>query len=116
MNQEINHREDGAAIWIPIPDLLNIVSLFATVVCLIILAIGTAEYFLLSRMVLAIGYLFIAFHLFAVAAHNSFWSRKGRGGIVANRQDFSYATGHELALSSLSILVAILSGPYIATH
>jgi hypothetical protein len=48
MNREINHGEGDRGHWIPIPDVLNIGSLFATVVCLIVLPIATVDYFWLS--------------------------------------------------------------------
>jgi hypothetical protein len=35
VNREINLGDGGRATWIPIPDLLNIMSLLATVICLI---------------------------------------------------------------------------------
>jgi len=56
VNREINLGDDGRAIWIPIADVLNIMSLLAAVICLIMVPIATDSYFWLSRMVLGAGY------------------------------------------------------------
>jgi len=69
VNREINLGDAGRATWIPIPDVLNIMSLFATVICLIVAPIATDSCFWLSRMVLGGGYILIAFHPFSMAAH-----------------------------------------------
>ena len=116
MNREINHGEGGRGNWIPIPDIFNIVSLFATVACLIVLPIATVQYLWLSRIVLGIGYVLIAFHPFTVSAHYCLWRKKDRRKYVAEGRDHPYATGEELVLSSLSMVVAISAGLYIGTH
>jgi len=116
VNREINLAAAERQTYIPIPDCLNIVSLFATVICLIVIPITTDAYLWLSRMVLAIGYVLIAFHPFTTAAHDRLWSRGGRSKYVAAGKDYPYATGEELVLSSLSVVVAILAALYIGTH
>lgn len=116
VNREINLGDTGRATWIPIPDVLNIVSLFATVICLIVLPIATAEYLWLSRIVLGIGYVFIAFHPLTMAAHYRLWSRNGRSKYVADGKDYPYATSEELVSSSLSFVLAFLAAAYIGTH
>jgi hypothetical protein len=115
MNREINHGEASAK-WIPIPDLFNIVSLFATVVCLIVLPIATGEYLWLSRIVLGVGYVLIAYHPFTVSAHYCLWRTKDRSEYLAEGKHHPYATGEELVLSAISVISAILVGIFIATH
>jgi hypothetical protein len=116
VNREINLSDAGRATWIPIPDVLNIMSLFATVLCLIVVPIATDSYFWLSRMVLAGGYVLIAFHPFTMAAHYRLWNRKGRSKYVSDGKDYPYATGEELVSASLSIVVAVLAAVCIGTH
>ncbi|WP_260736577.1 hypothetical protein [Tunturiibacter lichenicola] len=116
VNREINLTGDRRALWIPIPDVLNIMGLFATVVCLIVLPIARDSHFWLSRMVLGAGYVFIAFHPFTMAAHYRLWSREARDKYVTDGRGNSYATGEELASSSLSIVLAVLVAAYIGTH
>ena len=116
VNREINLGDDGRATWIPIPDVLNIMSLLATVICLIVVPIATDSYFWLSRMVLGAGYVLIAFHPFTMAAHYRLWSRDGRNKYVADGKDYPYATGEELASSSLSIVLAVLAAACIGTY
>ncbi len=116
VNREINLGDSGRATWIPIPDVLNIMSLLATVICLIVVPIATDSYFWLSRVVLGSGYVLIAFHPFTMAAHYRLWSRDGRNKYVTAGKDYPYATGEELVSSSLSIILAVLAATYIGTH
>ena len=116
VNREINLGDSGRATWIPIPDVLNIMSLLATVICLIVVPIATDSYFWLSRVVLGAGYILIAFHPFTMAAHYRLWSRDGRNKYVTAGKDYPYATGEELASSSLSIVLAVLAAACIGTY
>ena len=116
VNREINLGDSGRATWIPIPDVLNIMSLLATVICLIVVPIATDSYFWLSRVVLGAGYVLIAFHPFTMAAHYRLWSRDGRNKYVTAGKDYPYATGEELASSSLSIVLAVLAAACIGTY
>ena len=116
VNREINLGDSGRATWIPIPDVLNIMSLLATVICLIVVPIATDSYFWLSRVVLGAGYILIAFHPFTMAAHYRLWSRDGRNKYVTAGKDYPYATDEELVSSSLSIILAVLAATYIGTH
>ena len=116
VNREINLGDSGRATWIPIPDVLNIMSLLATVICLIVVPIATDSYFWLSRVVLGAGYVLIAFHPFTLAAHYRLWSRDGRNKYVTAGKDSPYATDEELVSSSLSLILAVLAAPYIGTH
>jgi hypothetical protein len=116
VNREISLGDGGRATWIPIPDVLNIMSLLGTVICLIVMPIATDSYFWLSRMVLGGGYVLIAFHPLTMAAHYRLWSREGRNKYVTDGKDYPYATGEEIISSSLSILVAVLAAAYIGTH
>ncbi len=56
VNREINLGDSGRATWIPIPYVLNIMSLLASVVCLIVVPIATDAYFTQSTVVLGDGY------------------------------------------------------------
>jgi hypothetical protein len=116
VNREINLSDSDRGTWIPIPDVLNIMSLFATVICLIVLPIATDTYFWLSRMILGGGYVLIAFHPITIAGHYRLWGRDGRSKYVTDGKDYPYATGEELVTSSLSVALAILTVSYIGTH
>jgi hypothetical protein len=116
VNREISLGDAGRATWIPIPDVLNIMTLLATVLCLIVVPIATDSHFWLSRMVLGGGYVLIAFHPFTMAAHYRLWSREGRNKYATNDNNYPYASGEELVSSSLSVVPAMLAAAYIGTH
>jgi hypothetical protein len=116
VNREINLRDADRGSWIPIPDVLNMMSLLATVICLIVVPITTGAYFWLSRIVLGAGYVLIAFHPFTTAAHYRVWSGETKSGHVTDGKDHPYATGEELISASLSLILAAVSAFYIGTH
>jgi hypothetical protein len=116
VNREVNLGDTDRGTWIPIPDVLNIMSLFAMVVCLIVVPIATDTYFWLSRMVLGGGYVLIAFHPLTIAAHYSLWSKEGRSKYIREGKDYPYATGEELVSASLAITLAIVAAAFVGMH
>jgi hypothetical protein len=116
VNRELNlgHAERGT--FLLIPDVVNVMSLFAAVTCLIVLPVATDSYLRLSRMILTGGYVLIAFHPLTTAAHYRLWSREGIRKRVRDGKDYPYATAEELVSSSLSIVIAVLAAAYIGTH
>ena len=116
VDREINVADADRQIVIPLPDVINIISLFATVGCLIVLPIATESYFWLSRIVVGCAYVLIAFHPFTIAAHYRLWNRKGRSKKATDGASSSYASREELTVSLLSALLATIVGVYLGTH
>lgn len=104
VNREIKVVDAEKQSVIPLPDVINILSLFATVGCLIVLPLATDAYLWLSRMVLGGAYVLLAFHPFMVAAHYRLWRRAGEATDGAKS---TYANRQELMISIFSILIAI---------
>jgi hypothetical protein len=116
VNRELNLSPADRGTFVLIPDVLNIISLFAAVICLIVLPLATDTYLWLSRMVLAGGYVLLAFHPLTTAAHYRLWSRDATRMHVKGGKDYPYATTEELVSSSLSVVLAIFAAACIATH
>lgn len=116
VNREINAADPDRQIVIPLPDVINIISLFATVGCLIVLPLANESYLWLSRMVLACGYVLIAFHPFTTAAHYRLWSRRDMSKKVSDGARSPYATRTELTTSFLSVSLALVVAAYLGTH
>ncbi|WP_213806284.1 hypothetical protein [Granulicella sp. dw_53] len=116
VNRQINAAEADRQVVIPLPDVINIMSLFATVGCLIVLPIATESYFWLSRMVLGCAYVLIAFHPFTIAAHYRLWSRKGSSEKATDGASSPYVTHEELTTSFLSAVLAVVVAAYLRTH
>jgi hypothetical protein len=116
VNRELNlgHAERGT--FVLIPDVLNVMSLFSAVTCLIVLPVASDTYLWLSRMVLAGGYVLIAFHPVTTAAHYRLWSREGIREHVRDGKDYPYATTEELVSSFLSIVLSVAAAAYIGTQ
>ena len=60
----------------------------------------------ISGTVLGIGYFILAFHPVTMAAHYRLWSREGRSIYSSKGKDYPYATGQEIAIFVLSLLLA----------
>jgi hypothetical protein len=116
VNREINVADAERQTVIPLPDVINIMSLFATVGCLIVLPIATQSYFRLSRMVLGCAYVLIAFHPFTIAAHYRLWKRKGKSRKATDGASSPYATCEELTTSLISVSLAIVVAAYLRAH
>jgi hypothetical protein len=106
VNREIKVVDAEKQSVIPLPDVINILSLFVTVACLIVLPLATQAYFRLSRMVLSGAYVLLAFHPFMVAAHYRLWRRTGKRGKATDGAKSTYANREELMISIFSILIA----------
>ena len=106
VNREINVADAGRQTVIPLPDVINIVSLFATVGCGVVLPLATESYLWLARMVLGAAYVLIAFHPWTVAAHYRLWRRNGASRKATDQPGGRYANHEELATSILSVVLA----------
>ena len=113
VNREIKVADAERQSVIPLPDVINILSLFATVCCLIVLPLAIESYLWLSRMVLGGAYVLIAFHPFMVAAHYRLWRRKEKSEKDTNGARSPYANREELMISLFSILIATAAAAYI---
>jgi hypothetical protein len=116
VNREINLANADRQSVIPLPDVLNILSLFTTVGCLIVLPISTDSYSWISRMVLGGAYVLIAFHPLTIAAHYGLWRRKGKSRNANDGSSSPYANREELSTSLLTVLIAILAASYLGKH
>ena len=106
VNREINLPNTERQTVIPLPDVINIMSLFATVGCLVVLPMVTELYYWLSRIVVGSGYVLIAFYPFTVAAHYGLWTREVPSRKTRDGAKPTYVNREELLTSMLSVLVA----------
>ena len=106
VNREIKIAGAERQSVIPLPDVINILSLFATVGCLVVLPLATESYLWLSRMILGAAYVLIAFHPFTVAAQYQLWRRKERRENVTDGAGSPYANRQQCMISLFSVLIA----------
>jgi hypothetical protein len=114
--REINAADADSQTVIPLPDVINIMSLFATVGCLIILPIVTESYFWLSRIVLGTAFVLIAFHPFITAAHYRLWNRKSRRRQITDVASSPYVNREEFVVLLLLAVLATTVATYLGTH
>ena len=116
VHQEIRAEDAERQTVIPLPDVMNIISLFATVGCTVVLPLATESYFWLSRMVLGGAYVLIVFYPFTVAAHYQLWTRKSTSRKATEEASYRYANPEELAISIFSVLIAAVVAAYVGKH
>ncbi len=116
VHREINTAKPDRQIVLSLPDVVNLLCMFATVGCAIVLSIATESYFWLSRMVVSGAYVMIAFYPLAIAAHYRLWRREGIRMRVGDGAGSHYVNREELAVSLLSFLIAIVVAAYLGMH
>ena len=89
---------------VALPDVLNICSLFAVVVLVILTPLVSGSHLLLARAVLGGAYLLLCFYPLTVAAQHRLWRRDSEG---TGSFSLAYACREEVALAVISVVVAI---------
>jgi hypothetical protein len=116
VNSEINVPKTERQTVIPLPDVINIMSLFATVGCLVVLPMVTESYYWLSRIVLGSGYVLIAFYPFTVAAHYGLWTREVPSRKTRDGAKPTYVNREELITSIVSVVIAGVAATYMGEY
>ena len=116
VHQQIHVPDDEKQAVIALPDVLNILSLFATVAAVIVLPMATSSALPLGRAVLGGAYVLIAFYPLSVAAHHRLWRRKGQGRSTTNSQLLIYASLEEWTLTLTFAFVAAALAIWIGAH
>jgi hypothetical protein len=109
ISREIEMGDRGRRTWLLLPDVVNMPLMLAVVVCCIVLPVKNGEFALISRAVLAAGYMFICFTPFAIAGHYRLFSTASRG------RPTLWATGQEIFFVVLGLL-ATAGAVYFIMH
>jgi hypothetical protein len=96
INREISTGDEGRKTWLPVTDILNILSLFVVVfVCIILPLIGFFNE-KVSNIVIAEAFVLIVFHLINMAAHYRLFAKDGRFKYIRANKDFPKITDQEI--------------------
>jgi hypothetical protein len=109
ISREIEMGDKGRRTWLLLPDLVNMPLMLAVVICCIVLPIKTGGFAMISRAVLAAGYMFICFTPFAIAGHYRLFSKASRGSASL------WATEQEIFFVVLG-LMATAGAVYFIVH
>ncbi|WP_267098939.1 hypothetical protein [Xanthomonas sacchari] len=113
INREISVGDAGRRTWLPVPDILNVVSMLSVVAICVILPLKTGVFSNYSRAVLAGSFVLIAFYPLALAGHYRLFSRGGRSIYLEKGRDYPYCTGQEAAALTVATLLTVLAGWYV---
>jgi hypothetical protein len=106
INREISVGDGNRKTWLPLPDILNIVSMLSVIVFLVIIPLATDAFERVGRAILAAGYLLLSFHPITMAGHYRLFRKLGRSLYTSRGRDYPYATGQELCFFFLSLSLA----------
>lgn len=106
INREISVGDEGRKAWLPLPDIINLVSLIAvTLFCAILPCVGLpAEP--CWRLALSVGYTLIALHPLNEAAHYSLLIPRESGREVVD-DDYVWISRQEIFTVTLSVAAAV---------
>jgi hypothetical protein len=110
INREIPVGDSGRKTWFPLPDILNVVSMFAVVWFCVVSPIVDGQFNKSSRVALAVAFVLIAFHPVSMVGHYRLFTKHGRHVYTERGEDFPYYTATEIASVVLAIALAVAVG------
>jgi hypothetical protein len=113
INREISLGDSGRKVWLPVPDVLNVLSLFAVVAFCIVVPLGTHSGEP-SRSVVAAAFVLLAFHPLSMAFHYSLFSNGGRDGELNADDDYQYCPMRERVSVAASVALALIAAYFVA--
>ena len=113
INREIPVGDSGRRTWIPVSDIVNILSLFMVVVFCVVKPLSTGVFSVSSYSVLAAACVLLAFHPIGMIGHYRLLTRYGRHVYLEKGQDFPYCTVPEAAFVIAGLLSATTAASYV---
>ncbi|MEJ2671572.1 MAG: hypothetical protein P8168_05075 [Deltaproteobacteria bacterium] len=112
INREISVGDEERKTWIPLADFVNIIMLFSTIICCIIIPLMGFD--TLRKPVFIAAAILIAFHPMTTAGHYGLLTRRGRKHYLTPEGDWPYKTGEEYVSFILSLIItAVFVGLYM---
>lgn len=113
VNREISVGDAGRRMWLPLPDIVNVFSLFGVVVFCVVVPLSVGQFLPMSKRMLGGAATLIAFHPVTMAAHYGLFrhrQERPRG----QDDDFLYAPPEEIVICCLSLVAAGIAAAMIA--
>jgi hypothetical protein len=114
INREIPVGDAGRKTWFPVPDIINVLSMFGVVLFCILMPLASGQFTAASRVALAAAFVLIAFHPICMIGHYHLFSAQGRHIYTSKKQDYPYCTRAELVLVIVAALLAADAAWYVA--
>jgi hypothetical protein len=111
LNREMNMGDKLLRTWLPLPDCLNLLALFAVVLFCVVIPMASNAHARLASATLKVGYTLLVFHPFSEAAHYGLFSKDGRLVYLKRKNgDYPWVTGLEAVIVMLSVIFASIAG------
>jgi hypothetical protein len=113
INREISVGDEERKTWLPLADYVNVLMLFLTISCCIVIPLSFTGVDKLKKTILIAAVILLAFHPITTAAHYGLLSMRGRDYYVNSKGDYPYATREEVISFILSLLITVAFVGYI---
>lgn len=111
INREIPVGDSGRRTWFPVPDIINIVSMFCVVWFCVVEPLELNQFTKSSRVMLSMAVVLLAFHPIGMIGHYRLFTREGRTIYLSTPNgDYPYYTIPELIFVVLGTTVAASVG------
>jgi hypothetical protein len=117
--REIEILEQKRRTWLPVPDILNIISMLSVIVSGVVLPLAHGKSSSVAKAIVAMGFVLIAFHPLSMAGHYCIFSKNGRDtylGLVdaeTGKSDWRYFPPPEICFVAISLIATALVGWYV---
>lgn len=116
INREISVSDEGRKAWLPIADVLNIVSMLCVVGVCAVLPLATGRFNVFSRATLACALVLVAFHPITMCGHYRLFLAGGRHIYTQAGRDYPYVTAPEGISLFVQVVCASCAAVYVFWH
>ena len=114
INREISVGDEGRTTWLPVPDIINILSMVSVVWFCVVWPLSSGQFSKESRAVLSAAFVVMAFHPICMVGHYGLFSRRGREARIKSKDDdFQYCPWPEGLCIILQLFFAIAVGRFV---
>ena len=113
INREITVGDEERRTWFPVADYVNVIMLFLTISCCIVIPLVFGSFGTLKKMVLVAAAILLAFHPITTAGHYGLITKRGREYYADPEEDYPYTTREEIVCFVISIIITAFFVLYI---
>jgi hypothetical protein len=114
ISREIGLVDQKRRVWLPVPDILNLISMMAVLWADVVLPLAHGIFFPAAKITLAVGFVLIGFHPLSMAGHYCLFSKNGRETYPTPDGDWRYFPPPEIRFVAASLLASAAVGWYVA--
>ena len=121
IQREIHVGDEGRRVWFPVPDILNVLSMFLVLVFCLILPLSSGPSQIAQvvsvKMIFVGALVLLAFHPLAMVAHYGLLNKTGREvreSKADGKKDFAYCPIQERLVIGAALIRALIAAKFAA--